>query len=119
MDVARGMMPLTLDLDHLLHLWISLEHTLVLSAGAVGDLLQATTQMEELRTFGNSLAMTPNSSTRAPLMTHIRFPLSRVENLYSRAWGKESCGIITRPLLFRVSAVQPCLLSPMDRIEVR
>lgn len=38
---------LTLDLDGLLHLWVGLEHTLVLSAGAVGDLLQAATHMED------------------------------------------------------------------------
>lgn len=81
---------LTLDLDHLLHLWVSLEHTLVLSTEAVGDLLQAATQMEAWRTCGSALAMHFNSST-ATLMTRRRFPLSRVENVCLGAWGKKLC----------------------------
>lgn len=47
---------LTLDLDGLLHLWVGLEHTLVLSAGAVGDLVQAATQTGGLGTLGNTPA---------------------------------------------------------------
>lgn len=40
-EATNDIYKLTLDLDGLLHLWLSLEHTLVLPAGAIGDLLQA------------------------------------------------------------------------------
>lgn len=76
---------LTLDLDGLLHLWVGLEHTLVLSAGAVGDLVQAATQMEDLRTISKNSGYA--FLRRPTAQPNDSFPLSRVENSCLRAWG--------------------------------
>lgn len=101
---------LTLDLDGLLHLWVGLEHTLVLSAGAVGDLLQAATQMEDFGTFINTPAMRFCDTAR--LNRSRTNDSQEVSTQPSRKLLLESLGgqaarpylILTIPLLF------PCLL---------